>query len=484
MKNLRLLLLINLFLALPTLPSQAESMSGGDYFLTKDLLGTSGSTAMGSSEYSIAFAWGESAAGNTHQEPTYLIISGYYGGRFGNGQTFAMRSARIGAAEDKPFYQDNLRVGVAFDAPIEVIFSDQLDESTLANGLKVTRLIDHLGAAANTVASIQWTVDPVRSSLTIHPASSWDGNSLYDIEFNPKLCNIDGFPLEETAHVYFVTLLDHRQENVVVYPLRASAAFGAVAAISSDSLSIRIPPNSLGDYSALIHSRDPIQNPLRVDPQIIQEANRKALASVGPYRSPLWIEEINAYNAKGEWLGPLSRPAEITIDYGAGALVSGSPAGLIRPQTLALWVLDETHHLWVKIPGNRNSPALGRMTTPVAHFSVFALMGGPEGSAADSYVFPVPWRPHGPKTGGGIGQTGTDADGLIFTNLPSECSIKIYTLAGDLVREIHHSDTGGVIAQERWDATTTHGDKVASGVYLWRVESSVDAQSGKLMIIR
>jgi hypothetical protein len=122
----------------------------------------------------------------------------------------------------------------------------------------------------------------------------------------------------------------------------------------------------------------------------------------------------------------------------------------------------------------------------VTQLTVFALMGSADGSASDTYVFPVPWRPHGPNAGTGPGQTGTEADGINFVGLPSECTLKIYTVAGDLVREIHHSDAARPLQQgrESWDAKTTHGEPVASGVYLWRVESSVDGKNGKLMIIR
>jgi hypothetical protein len=180
----------------------------------------------------------------------------------------------------------------------------------------------------------------------------------------------------------------------------------------------------------------------------------------------------------------LSRPAEISIDYGAAFGVPGAAASLVRPHTLSLWVLDEAHRLWVKIPATQNAMATHQLTTPITRFSVFALMGSPEGSARDTYVFPVPWRPHGPNAGNGPGQTGTLTDGLTFSNIPSECTIRIFTLSGEQVREIHHSDLGGLIAQEIWDAKTPHGDAVASGVYLWRVESSLDGKNGKLMIIR
>jgi hypothetical protein len=73
---------------------------------------------------------------------------------------------------------------------------------------------------------------------------------------------------------------------------------------------------------------------------------------------------------------------------------------------------------------------------------------------------------------------------MTFSNLPSECSIQIYTLDGRRVRELPHSDLHGPIAQETWDGRTPGGEPVASGVYLWKVQSDQDFKTGKLMIIR
>jgi flagellar hook assembly protein FlgD len=111
-------------------------------------------------------------------------------------------------------------------------------------------------------------------------------------------------------------------------------------------------------------------------------------------------------------------------------------------------------------------------------------MGSADADASNVYVFPLPWRPHGPDAGDGPGQTGTDAGGITFSNLPSECTIKIYTVSGHLVRALSHSDLAGPVGQEKWDGNTSSGDHAASGVYLWRVESSADSKNGKLMVIR
>ena len=83
-----------------------------------------------------------------------------------------------------------------------------------------------------------------------------------------------------------------------------------------------------------------------------------------------------------------------------------------------------------------------------------------------------------------------------FIHLPSECTIRIFTLAGDLVKVIKHKDTrvlpldaGGT---EIWDftnespgstGTAISGQLVASGVYVYHVESPVGEQVGKLVFI-
>src|SRR5262249_37499002 len=139
---------------------------------------------------------------------------------------------------------------------------------------------------------------------------------------------------------------------------------------------------------------------------------------------------------------------------------------------------------WVKLPSSHFTPDNRSMTASVPSFAVYALMGGPSGSTADVFAFPVPWRPYGPNAGDGSGQTGTLAGGITFTNLPPECTIKIYTITGELVKTLHHSDLTGTVAQERWDVKTDGRESVASGVFLWRAESTVDGKNGKLMVIR
>ncbi|MCK4666483.1 T9SS type A sorting domain-containing protein [Candidatus Dependentiae bacterium] len=73
------------------------------------------------------------------------------------------------------------------------------------------------------------------------------------------------------------------------------------------------------------------------------------------------------------------------------------------------------------------------------------------------------------------------SEGVIFTNLPPICTIKIYTLNGELVKKIKHENQSG---NERWDLNNDNGKKIASGIYLYTIESSQGIQKGKIAIIK
>ena len=69
-----------------------------------------------------------------------------------------------------------------------------------------------------------------------------------------------------------------------------------------------------------------------------------------------------------------------------------------------------------------------------------------------------------------------------FINLPTTAKIRIYTAAGDLVRELFHNDK--VRDFERWDLKNASGQAVASGIYMYRVESGLFHFQSRLVVIR
>ncbi len=77
-----------------------------------------------------------------------------------------------------------------------------------------------------------------------------------------------------------------------------------------------------------------------------------------------------------------------------------------------------------------------------------------------------------------------DRHEIHFTRLPLQCTIKIFTLAGELVKTItHNSDVNGA-SFERWDLKTEFGSEVAYGVYLYHVDSPAGTKMGKIAIMR
>ncbi len=90
---------------------------------------------------------------------------------------------------------------------------------------------------------------------------------------------------------------------------------------------------------------------------------------------------------------------------------------------------------------------------------------------------------------------------LWFVNLPKRCTIRVYTLAGDLVDKIEHNGaheadiitiskaaTQGITADgiHEWDLISRNDQIIASGVYLFSVEDkqSGDIKVGKFVIVK
>jgi hypothetical protein len=69
-------------------------------------------------------------------------------------------------------------------------------------------------------------------------------------------------------------------------------------------------------------------------------------------------------------------------------------------------------------------------------------------------------------------------------NLPEQCTIRIYTLDGDLVKQIDHPGAStDWDSKVHWDMRTRNNELVASGIYLYSVESPFGNQVGKFVII-
>lgn len=82
-----------------------------------------------------------------------------------------------------------------------------------------------------------------------------------------------------------------------------------------------------------------------------------------------------------------------------------------------------------------------------------------------------------------IGNTvfGEPIRNLAFTHLPSPCTIKIFTVDGDLVQTLSHNDQSGRL---EWNLLTSENRPVVSGIYFYHVESSLGEKVGRFAVIR
>jgi hypothetical protein len=80
--------------------------------------------------------------------------------------------------------------------------------------------------------------------------------------------------------------------------------------------------------------------------------------------------------------------------------------------------------------------------------------------------------------------TARDRHEIQFTRLPVECTIKIFTLTGELVKTIRHKQADDGLNFTRWNLKTEFGSEVAYGVYLYHVNSAAGNKMGKIAIMR
>lgn len=73
-----------------------------------------------------------------------------------------------------------------------------------------------------------------------------------------------------------------------------------------------------------------------------------------------------------------------------------------------------------------------------------------------------------------------------FRNLPAECTIRIYNIAGELVREIHHDHSGSIEnGSESWDLLSKDNLSVSYGMYIYHVNApELGEHVGKFAIIK
>ncbi|MEE8417718.1 MAG: hypothetical protein V3S06_03555, partial [candidate division Zixibacteria bacterium] len=121
---------------------------------------------------------------------------------------------------------------------------------------------------------------------------------------------------------------------------------------------------------------------------------------------------------------------------------------------------------------------------------VYAIAKGEQ--AEEVAVYPNPYKITGNYVE--LGYEDRDRSGftefdrrIMFAGLPSKCTIRIFTLDGDLVRQIQHDDSTSPEGPgvNYWDLISRNTQAVVSGIYIYSIDAeSGFRQLGKIAIIK
>jgi hypothetical protein len=156
------------------------------------------------------------------------------------------------------------------------------------------------------------------------------------------------------------------------------------------------------------------------------------------------------------------RPVNLTFSY-RDADIAGLREDRLR---VALYLASERR--WLPLPTTVDA-GTNRVTGRVTHFSLFRVVElVPSVTVGSVFVYPNPLRTD-------LGHTDMN-----FTNLPEDAEVMIFTIAGDLVRELRADATG----RAAWNGRNDAGQDVASGIYLAHLRRGTDRETVKVAVQR
>ena len=153
---------------------------------------------------------------------------------------------------------------------------------------------------------------------------------------------------------------------------------------------------------------------------------------------------------------------------------------------------------WVNVTTfDFGSPVAGLPSLETSYLNglheAYALNSAEEVTQAshDVYVYPNPYRIDGGYNRDGLEnregiQTTDKARLLHFANLPCQCKISIFSIDGDLIKEIEHSASVGdaTASHESWDMITRNRQLLVTGLYYYIVEGDGASIIGKFAVIK
>lgn len=449
-------------------PVPIFASEGGGYTLTKHVMANYGETAKTSGEYDVSSALSQEGVIGAVSGGQYSAGLGFYGV---GGSGIRLRILNVFSHAIGPKVAE-IELGTPRNSKLWVVLEGDAIPETFISALAIAAIRDKDGNIIHQPQPVNFSYDAGSKTIEVWPASgTWRGNTVYELIISTSMTDYQGLPLEQSLTTKFCTMLNYTQDNTVV-------DFGEEKAMVS------IPAGALNRDAYIVFNNNPIQFPHRVLSNVILEATRKLKHNRGKFYIPHVYAEINAYDSESKPITEsFNKPSFLTMSYsdsdGDGLIDSQTPP--LRERTNSIYRLDEKKALWVRLPGSRIDMSANNVRASAPHFSVFSVVASADYSVHEVFAYPVPFRPYGPNAGAGVGQTGTDAEGITFSNIPSETKIKVFNIRGELVWDGEDNDGDG---ECNWNVRNKSGVPVASGVYFYLVKSAHDSKAGKLVIIR
>jgi hypothetical protein len=234
----------------------------------------------------------------------------------------------------------------------------------------------------------------------------------------------------------------------------ATLQYKCLGAVVNDSIVTFIDADSVGNFQKVCRVLDRFGRCLSLGDSVI-----KLVPPPGPHdgRRTWYAVTYEARNRLDNTYEDLYVPGRDNFDNYARC---GTPG-----DTTTCPIINMNHKALNVSNGTPSNP----FATPVEP------TGGPTANLELVRVVPNPYR----------AQEVWDQPGaheVHFINLPSRARIRIYTVSGDLVAEIDHNDPVRDFA--RWDLKNMNGRDVASGIYMYRVETDQFSMQNRFVVIR
>ena len=427
-------------------------LSGGDYKITRLQTGGVGSGFYEKDGVKLYHSFSQSSPVGAYETSDIKLFSGYLiiGG-------YPLRVVGMNPASGE--------LGVEVSTTARVYFDGEVNTETISSAVSISAIRNKSGVKIVESVPVSAQYISEDGSIKITPQQTLQNNYQYQIAISTALTEaIDDLPLETTVQIKFTTIFSPQDDNVMVSDY-------------NEKLKIEIPQLAFSNYFHTEISTSPLSSPIKIESDRIRIADSKSLADE-PDRKILNYYEMVSFDSEKTIMD--TKPAKnlyVSLPFSENQAqksirLQSKNASERLNKNINLYRLNEDKKLWVRIPGVSLDYENQLMKGTIPYFGTFALVIDPNYYLGDAYAYPVPFSPN----------ENPNHKTITFTNLATKCTIKIFTISGELVNEFEETDGDG---EYTWtDVKNKDGENLASGVYLYLIESKQDHKVGKIMIIK